>query len=80
LLGTIIRFSVLLARGIMGAEKVFGTYNIGVIVFFNAMPRKKRFTDSVIGFFGILGAGMTPRNPCFLLPRSPNKELTLLGI
>lgn len=77
---TIIRFSVLLAREMMGSEKVFGIYNVGIIVFFNAMPRKKRFTNFVIGFYRILGIGMALRNYCFLLSRSTDKEFVLLGI
>jgi hypothetical protein len=63
----------------MGSEKVFGIYNVGIIVFFNAMP-KKRFTNFVIGFYRIMGIGMALRNYYFLLSRSTDKEFVLLGI
>ena len=80
MLDTIIRFSVLLARAIMVSEKVSGIYNVGIIIFFNTMPGKKRFTNFVIGFCRILGIRMALRNYCFLLPRSANKGFVLPGV
>jgi hypothetical protein len=64
----------------MGSEKVFGICNVGIIIFFNAMPGKKRFTNFVIGFYRILGISMVLRSYCFLLSRLANKEFVLLGI
>ena len=80
MLDTIIRFSVLLAREMMGSEKVFGIYNFGIIIFFNAMPGKKSFTNFVIGLYRMLGINMTLRKCCFLLSGSTNKEFIILGI
>ena len=79
-MGTIIRFSVLLAREMMGSEKVFGIYNVGIIIFFNARPRKKHFTNFVNGFYRILGISMVLRNYYFLLSGSANEGFILLGI
>jgi hypothetical protein len=79
-LDTIIRFNVLLARGMSGSEKVFGSHNVSIIIFFNALPGKKRFTNFVIGFYRMLVISMTLRNYYFLLSRSTNKELILVGI
>ena len=64
----------------MGSEKVFGIYNFGIIIFSNAMPGKKRFTNFVIGFHRMLGISMTLRNCCFLLSGSTNKGFIILGI
>lgn len=80
MLDTIIRFSVLLAREMTGSEKVFGIYNFGiVIIFFNAMPGKKRFTNFVIGFYRMLGISMTLQNCCFLLSGSTTRGLSHLA-
>ena len=82
MLDTIIRFSVLLASGKMiGSEKVFGIYNVDIIIFFNAMPGKKRFANFLIGFYRKPGISIALRNYCFLLPRSANnKGFVLPGI
>ena len=81
MLDTIIRFSVLLAREMMGSEKVFGIYNFGIIIFFNAMPGKKRFTNFVVGFYRKPGTSIALRNYCFLLFRPVNnKGFVLPGI
>jgi hypothetical protein len=81
LLDTIIRFSVLLAREMMGSEKVFGIYNFGIVIFSNAMPGKKSFANFVTGFYRMLGISMALRNCCFLLSGSTNnKEFIILGI
>jgi hypothetical protein len=65
----------------MGSEKVFGIYNFGIVIFSNAMPGKKRFTNFVTGFYRTPGNSMTLQSYCFLLSRSENnKEFVLPGI
>lgn len=63
----------------MGSEKVFGIYNVGIIIFFNARPRKKHFTNFVNGFYRILGISMVLRNYYFLLSGSANEGLSYLA-
>jgi len=50
-LDTIKKFSILLAREIMGLEKFFGIFKVISRVFcFNEMPRKKLVAKVEIGF------------------------------
>jgi len=64
----------------MGSEEVFGIYNVGITVFFNAMQRKRRFTNFLIGLYGALGISMTLRYYYFLLSGSTDKGFILLGV
>ncbi len=63
----------------MGLEKVFGIYSVSIIVFFDAMPRKKHFTNFVIGFYIMLGISMTLRNYYFLRMDQQTRGLSYLA-